>query len=152
VTTLRMTACAVPLGLFCLSCVLTVGHGHGGFLEGGEEPAGWRLLAFGWMVFSLAWLANPLFVAAFICLCTQRYGTALVVSCIGFCLSLSPLAMFGGMEHIRFQPPIAIVFANGHLELRMGYFVWVSSQMVIAAAAFVLQRDSVVRSQDRASG
>ena len=143
---LRVGTATVSLGMFLLACALTAGHGHGGFLEDGVDPVGWQLLVFGWMagplspLVCLAWIANPLWVLSLVVLWRRGYRAALLSSGSAGALSLIPLAMlgWGSFPELRGESPVALVFSGGRLELRLGYFIWVGSQMVLFAGASLL--------------
>jgi hypothetical protein len=127
--------------MFILACVLTAGHGHGGFLENGVEPVGWWLLVFGWMagpvapLLCLAWIANPLWGLSLVALWRRGYRTAVLSSGSAAALSLIPLVLLGwdSVPELRWESPIALVFGGGSLELRPGYFIWVGCQAVLVA-------------------
>jgi hypothetical protein len=137
----QISVSSVSLALFAFACATTAGHAHGGFAEDGVEPAGWQLLLFGWLLLPLAgfgwltWLANPFFVLALTYLWTGRYRAATTVSAICAGLGLLPLVMLGGFGHVRLESPMALVFAEGRLQLRLGYFAWVGSYTALCLGA-----------------
>jgi hypothetical protein len=138
---IRWATLALATGLFAVASSLTVAHGHGGHLEDGVEPIGWSMLVFGWMTGMLsfygllAWLANPLWILASVCLTYRRYPLASLCSAVGVGLTLIPLALLAesGMPALRFDDQVALVFHGGRLELRMGYFLWIGSSVVLLA-------------------
>jgi hypothetical protein len=130
----RRVACGTVLGLFGLSCALPACYGEGGFLESGVVAYGCDLLAIGWFFGPwLAWLANPLLALALVCVWKRQEGVAAVSAGVGTGLSLTPLYSLGGFRvpDFRLEPPIAIVFHDCVRELRLGYFLWVVSHVVL---------------------
>jgi hypothetical protein len=155
---LHLAILTTALGLFSAACALPVGHGHGGFLEDGYDPVGLDLLFMGWVIAPVSWFANPLWMMAFICVCAGSSRTAAVLAAIGAALSLLPLVSLanGSVPEIRWHSPSALVFVGGHLELRLGYFAWVSSFVVLSLGASLLayrQRhwQAIEGQQERAS-
>ncbi len=144
---LRATLMVLSACVFVLACALPAAHGHGGFLEGGVDPDGWHLLLTGWMavmffsVYFLAWMANPLWALAVVCLWKREDGAAALLAAAGAVLSLIPLGALlwsSGVPAIRLEPPVALVFSGGSLELRVGFFVWVCGQLLLLACATLL--------------
>ena len=138
---IRWVTLVLATGLIAMACSLTVAHGHGGFLEDGVELAGWSMLVFGWMTGMLsiygllAWLANPLWLLSFVCLMCRKYPAASLCSAVGVGLSLVPLAVLANaaIPSFRLEEPVALVFHGGRLELRLGYFLWVGSSVLLLA-------------------
>jgi hypothetical protein len=156
---LRIPMLTVALTLFLFACALTAGHGHGGFLEDGVDPPGWLLVLFGWVEglmsppWFLAWLANPMGICAFVCLCRRASQGAVICSAAAAGLSLVPLALLSADSYpaVRWEPPVALVFHGGRLELRLGYFAWLASQMALFAGALLL-RLGAAKSKQNESG
>jgi hypothetical protein len=139
-------ALAVILTLFVLSCALPAGYGQGGFLDDGVELMGWRMLVFGWMIppFTLAWLANPLWTISLFLLWKKNSRRAAILSGAAMALCMGPLAWLTASElgEIRLNSPMAWVFQGGHVELRLGYFVWVGSHFMLFLLASCLWYNS----------
>jgi hypothetical protein len=142
---LRISTLGLAFTLFFIACIMTPGHGHGGFLEDGIEPMGWWWLVFGWNfgilspVYFLVWLANPLWILSFVSVLRRKYGTGSIASATAAALSLVPLALFSETYfEVRIEPPIALIFHGGRMELRLGYFAWVSSHAALFVGASLL--------------
>lgn len=139
---------AVAAACFAVACFVPVGHGHGGFMEDGFEPDGLWMLFFAWLGvpdWTLAWLANPAMILAAVCLVHGKYPVGSLVSAIALGLALIPLAELGAgqMPTVRLDTPVALVFHDGRLELRLGYFLWVATSASLlggTSLAWWLQR------------
>jgi hypothetical protein len=121
---------------FLLACALPTFYGEGGFMESGDDLPGFLFVIFGPLcgeVIAVSWAANPCFLVAVVLLLLRkgRYGrSAILFGCLAFLLSLLP-----GIEsasystaHFQSEPRIALAFgADRAKELRIGYFVWVST-------------------------
>lgn len=128
---LRWATLVLAAAVFLAACCMPVGHGHGGFLEEGFEPDGIQVLFLAWLLGGLdgilAWLANPVMILTSVCLASRNYPLASFCSAIALGLALLPFAILadgGGISSVRLHSPIALVFGDGHLELRVGYFLW----------------------------
>ena len=142
----RIAILVAATSLFLLACVSTIGYAEGGFFEGGIDFVGWRQLLFGWSVLTisllgcLAWLANPAWLVAFICMWLKKDAEAVVFALLGFLLSLIPLLYLVASRslRLRMESPIALVILPGYSELRLGYFAWVSSFAVLLSGSLLL--------------
>jgi hypothetical protein len=130
-------AIAVACGLFMLSCGLEVGHGEGGFLEDGFEPLGWQLLIYGWMLpdpaLVLTWLSNPVFLGSLVYSLRKAYAPATILAALGAACGAIPLLWVASSSSVgvRLESPVALTWMEGRLELRLGYFVWVASHLLM---------------------
>jgi hypothetical protein len=125
----RRAILAVSLLLF-LICLT-----QDGFLVEGENPRAWSsagyLLLFGWLGLLsgvVAWLANPLWVAAWIAFAWRRRRLALGLGLAALLCALSFLKVDTVM--VSEAPTFAKVTSVG-----VGYWLWIASMAVLAGGS-----------------
>lgn len=102
----------ISCGLVAASCALPAFWGRGGFFEGGTEMLGWQLLLFGAVLcpITIPWLANIAWAESLCCLWTDQSRRMAIAAAAAIALATLPLWFLG-------EPK---------LELRLGYWLWLS--------------------------
>jgi hypothetical protein len=125
----RRAILAVSLVLFLL-CLT-----QDGFFIDGDNPRAWSqagyLLLLGWLGLLagvVAWLANPLWIAAWIAFALHRHGVALALSIAALVCALSFLTVDAVM--VSEAPTFAKVTSVG-----IGYWLWIASMAALAGGA-----------------
>jgi hypothetical protein len=111
-------------GLLVAACIEPAFWARGGFFEAGTDLPGWRLLVFGLLAcpITIPWLANIAWVESLRCLWIGRPRRMALASTVAVVLAALPLWCLG-------QP---------RMQLQLGYWLWLSGMMVVAAAGLAL--------------
>jgi hypothetical protein len=120
-------AASLALFLLCLT--------QDGFFVDGDNPRAWSqagyLLLFGWLGLLagiVAWLANPLWIAAWIAFALRWHRVALALGIAALLCALSFLTLDTVM--VSEAPTYAKVTGVG-----LGYGLWITSMAVLAAGS-----------------
>jgi len=120
-------AASLVLFLLCLT--------QDGFVVDGDNPRAWSqagyLLLLGWLGLLagiVAWLANPLLIAAWIAFALRSHRAALALGIAALLCALSFLAVDTVM--VSEAPSFAKVTGLG-----LGYWLWIASMAVLAAGS-----------------
>jgi hypothetical protein len=126
----RRLALGTPLCLFAIACVTPS-------IELGDRWPGFGCVLLGWIAVLEgvpAWLANPVVIAAWICLRQRFYRVAAALAAIAAVLALSTCMLF------RREIVIADSGATAKLSsLDVGFYLWMASMISVLAIALVLR-------------